>query len=327
MSLRLLSLDEVKQCISMSQAITAMERAFIQLANKQVKLPLRIGIAIDEEEALTLTMPAYLEQDKTLGLKVISVFPKNSIHNKPTITGCIMLLDATTGEPKALMDADFLTALRTGAASGLATQYFAIEDAAHLAIIGSGTQAETQLQAVTTVRDIKKVSIWSREHKNAERFAAKIADKYSVNVCSTIKSAVKDADIICTATASTTPLIYPEGLLPHVHINAIGSHNMKMKEISNELLKQAIVIADQLNAVLAEAGEIISAMNHNHLQKESIIEFGNWLLHKRPDHKKHITVFKSVGLSIQDLSVASVVYQNALIKNLGTSFTLGAGGA
>lgn len=124
MSLRLLSLNEVKQSITMNQAIAAMEKAFVQLANKQAKLPLRTGISIDEEEALTLTMPAYLAQDKALGLKVASIFPKNSTLNKPTITGFIMLLDASTGEPKALMDAGYLTALRTGAVSGLATQYF-----------------------------------------------------------------------------------------------------------------------------------------------------------------------------------------------------------
>lgn len=224
MSLRLLSLDEVKQSITMSQAIKAMEDAFMQLAKQQAKLPLRTAIAIDEEEALTLTMPAYLAQDKALGLKVVSIFPKNSARNKPSITGFIMLLDASTGEPQALMDAAYLTALRTGAVSGLATQYFATEDAHHVAIIGSGVQAETQLQAVATVRDIKQVSIWSRNRNNAEQFAAKLANQYMVNVYEHIPSAIKDADIICTATASTEPLIHLQDIQAHAHINAIGSH-------------------------------------------------------------------------------------------------------
>ena len=315
MSLRLLSLDEVKQSITMSQAIKAMEDAFMQLAKQQAKLPLRTAIAIDEEEALTLTMPAYLAQDKALGLKVVSIFPKNSARNKPSITGFIMLLDA-------LMDAAYLTALRTGAVSGLATQYFATEDAHHVAIIGSGVQAETQLQAVATVRDIKQVSIWSRNRNNAEQFAAKLANQYMVNVYEHIPSAIKDADIICTATASTEPLIHLQDIQAHAHINAIGSHTPKMREISDKVLNHSVVIVDQLSAVMTEAGEIIHAVQQNQLKQEDMIEMGPWLLHKNKDYKKQNTVFKSVGLSIQDVSVAAVVYENARHKNLGTAFAL-----
>ncbi|MCE0722030.1 MULTISPECIES: ornithine cyclodeaminase family protein [Legionella] len=322
MSLRLLSLDEVKQSITMSQAIKAMEHAFIQLAKQQVKLPLRTGIIIDEEDALTLTMPAYLAQDKALGLKVASIFPKNSALNKPSITGFIMLLDASTGEPKALMDAGYLTALRTGAVSGLATQYFAVDNATHVAIIGSGVQAETQLQAVATVRDIKQVSVWSRNIQKAEQFATKFASQYAINVYDHIPDAIKNADIICTATGSTEPLIHLQDLQPHVHINAIGSHTPNMKEISSDVLRHAVVIVDQWSAVMAEAGEIISAVQKKQLKQEDVIEIGDWLIHKNTDFKNQITAFKSVGLSIQDVSVASVVYQNAMNNKLGTLFAL-----
>ncbi|QEY53100.1 ornithine cyclodeaminase family protein [Legionella longbeachae] len=322
MSLRLLSLDDVKQCITMKQAITAMENAFVQLAKQQVQLPLRTGIPIEEKEALTLTMPAYLAQDKVLGLKVVSIFPGNNAKNKPSITGCILLLDASTGEPQALMDGGYLTALRTGAVSGLASNYFAIDNATHVAIIGSGVQAETQLQAIATVRDIKQVSVWSRNIKNAEQFAKKFADQYAINVYDHIPEAIKNADIICTATGSTEPLIHFKEVQPHAHINAIGSHNAQMKEIGNDLLSSAIVIVDQLQAALTEAGEIINALQQNHLKQESIIEIGDWLLHQNQDYKNQLTVFKSVGLSIQDLSVASVVYHNAVNKKLGTPFAL-----
>ncbi|MCW8417070.1 ornithine cyclodeaminase family protein [Fluoribacter dumoffii] len=322
MSLRILSQNEVKQCITMEQAIHAMENAFIQLAKQQVKLPLRTGITVDEEEALTLTMPAYLSQEKALGLKVASIFPKNITRNKPVITGFIMLLDACTGEPQALMDASYLTALRTGAVSGLATQYFATEQANHVAIIGSGVQAETQLQAVATVRDIKQVSIWSRNIKNAEQFADKFSHQYAINVFDQLPSAVKDADIICTATSSTEPLIHLHDLQPHTHINAIGSHTPQMQEIGESVLKQAVVLVDQLTAILAEAGEIINAVQQKQLKQEEIIEIGNWLVNKDTDYKNQLTVFKSVGLSIQDVSVASLVYANALSKNLGLTCAL-----
>jgi len=322
MSLQLLSLSDVKQSITMSQAIAAMENAFLQLATHQVKLPLRTGINIDKEQALTLTMPAYLEQDNALGLKVVSIFPNNPAQNKPAITGFIMLLDARTGEPKALMDAAFLTSLRTGAISGLVTQYFAREDAKHVAIIGSGVQAETQLEAVATVRDIQQVSIWSRDVKNARKFAKKMAHQYDINVYESVPLAIRDADIICTATGSTEALIHLGDVQAHAHINAIGSHTPNMKELSNDLLNRAIVIVDQISAVLAESGEIISALAHNQLKQETMIEIGEWLTHKNTNYQNCLTVFKSVGLSIQDLSVASVVYNQAMDKKLGIPFEL-----
>lgn len=322
MSLRILSLADVQQSITMKQAISAIENAFVQLANNEVKLPLRSGVVIEEENALMLTMPSYLMQEKALGLKVVSIFPKNAAQNKPSITGFIMLLDATTGEAKVLMDAAYLTALRTGAVSGLATQYFARDNSQRVALIGSGVQAKTQLEAVSAVRDVKTVYIWSRNIKNAEKFAKEFEDQFDMKVCLSVSSAVKEADIICTATNSTEPLIHFDNIQPYVHINAIGSHNPSMKEIGSDVLKQGIVIADQLEAVLAESGEIISAIEQGQLQKESIIEIGQWLLEKNTDYKDKLTVFKSVGLAIQDLSVAEVVYRNALKNNLGALFSI-----
>lgn len=322
MSLRLLSLEEVQQSITMSQAIDAMERAFIQLANQQVKLPLRAAISIDEEKALTLTMPAYLAQDKTLGLKVVSIFPNNLAKNIPSITGFIMLLDASTGEPKVLMDAAYLTALRTGAVSGLATKYFARDNASHVAIIGSGAQSLTQLEAVTTVRNITRVSIWSRNIKNAEEFAKKLDKQYDIKVYENISLAVRDADIICTATSSTEPLIHLNDIQPHVHINAIGSHSRSMQEISQDVLGHSVIFVDQLEAALSESGEIIKAVEQNKLKKEALTEIGQWLLSKDKDYKNHSTVFKSVGLAIQDLSVAEVVFRNALKNNFGLNFSI-----
>jgi ornithine cyclodeaminase len=322
MSLKLLSLTEIKKSITMHQAIEAMESAFSQLAMGEAKLPLRTSVAIDDEEALTLTMPAYLAKDKTLGLKVISIFPHNLSQDKPSINGLILLLDANTGEPQALMDAGYLTALRTGAISGLATKYFARDDASHVAIMGSGVQAYTQLEAVAAVRPITRVSVWSRHIKNAKDFAKKLEDQYDVHAYDSVKATIVDADIICTATGSTEPFIHLQDLASHVHINVIGSHSSTMREINNEILNHAVVIVDQLEAALAESGEIISAIGQNMLKKQSIIEIGQWLLSKNGDYKERLTMFKSVGLAIQDLSVAQVVYHNAVNQGFGQEFTL-----
>jgi len=320
--MRLFSLDEVKRSIDMPQAIAAMERAFLQLARHQVQLPLRTGIPVQDGHALTLTMPAYLMAEKSLGLKVVSVFPDNAAKNKPVINGFIMLLDAETGEPKALMDAGYLTALRTGAVSGLATKYFAADSASHVAIIGAGVQAETQLQAVAAVRDIKRVSLWSRSADKARQFAQQYAHQYDVQVFESISDAVREADIICTATGSVEPLIHLADVQPHAHINAIGSHTRMMKEIANDVLHQAAVIVDQREAALAEAGEIISAFEAGVLKKSSIIEIGQYLLEKKDDVKNRLTVFKSVGLAIQDMSVAAQVYENAVKQGLGKVFSM-----
>ena len=322
MNLLLLSLEDVKQSINMHQAIEAMESAFCQLAGKEVELPLRTGVSIEEKKGLMLSMPSYLKQNKALGLKVVSIFPENPSKNLPSITGFIMMLDAGTGEPKALMDAAWLTALRTGAVSGLATKYFANEQANHVAIIGSGVQAETQLEAVCAVRDIQQVSVWSRNIKNAERLAEKIAVDLTINVYENIADAVKDADVICTATASQEPLIFQSDLKPGVHINAVGSHSRSMHEIAADVLKKSIVFADQREAVLAESGEIFQAVESQQLNQEDIIEIGSWLQHKEQNYKMQQTVFKSVGLAIQDLSVAEAVFQNAMKNKAGIQFSL-----
>jgi ornithine cyclodeaminase len=321
MSIRLLDLSDIKKCISMDLAIDAMETAFIQLANNQIQMPLRNHINIEAENAQTLTMPGFIEKGKILGLKVVSLFPNNKQRNKPAINGLIMLFDATTGEAKTLMDAAYLTALRTGAVSGLATKFFAKKDAKHVAIIGSGVQAITQLEAVASVRDIQSVSVWSRTRVNAEKFVSILPSRYKCTVHDSVASAVKEADIICTATSSQEPLVTLHDLQPHAHINAIGSHTSSMCEINNDVLGQAVVIVDQLDAALVESGEIISAIQNDIIKKESILELGKWLLHKKSDYENELTVFKSVGLAIQDLSVAELVYQQALKKKLGTEFS------
>lgn len=322
MSLRLLTLAEVKQSITMTEAIDAMERAFIQLAQQEATLPLRTGIPVGKN-GLTLTMPAYLSKENILGLKVVSVFPDNIQHNKPSINGTILLLDATSGEPLMLMDAGYLTALRTGAISGLATKYFSRDCPSTVTIAGAGVQAVTQLEAVAAVRPIERVFVWSRNLENAEKFAREMEDSYDIQVCEQLSPALKKSDIICTATGSTEPLVHLNDLQPHAHINAIGSHHRFMQEIDAEVLQKAVVIVDQTEAAMKEAGEIINAVEQKKLKKDSIIELGSWLLKKAPCVQEQLTVFKSVGLAIQDLGVAEVVCQNALKMNSGATFNLG----
>ncbi|RMX20982.1 ornithine cyclodeaminase family protein [Legionella jordanis] len=318
-----LSLEDVKQCINMKEAIDCMEVAFKQLARDEVILPLRTAMPIKEEEGMSLCMPSYLPEQEALGLKVVSVFPKNRDKELPTIFGTILLLDAKTGELKAIMEGTYLTALRTGAVSGLATKYLSPERDCHLALIGAGGQAATQLQAVAAVRTIKKISIWSRNLESAEQFADTIKDHFEVEAHSELKQALKEADIICTATSSTEPLIHLNDIKPNAHINAIGSHTREMQEISADVLAKALIVVDQKKAALAEAGEIIAAVGSKTISKTNLKELGRLLLMKSTStYKEKLTVFKSVGLAIQDISIAEAVYKNAVKNKLGTSFVL-----
>jgi ornithine cyclodeaminase len=323
MGLKVLTQKEIRQCINMKQAIAAMETAFKEYYAGTTKLPLRTSISIQKEDALTLSMPAYLGKQNALGLKVVSIFPNNLKHNKPSINGLILLLNEQTGEAKAIMEAGYLTALRTGAVSGLATQYLAKKDAKHVAILGSGTQAYTQLEAVINVRPIKKISIWSRTLDNASKFAQKLnSNEYEIDCYSDVHKAVYEADVICTATSSTEPLIHNAHLKPGVHINAVGSHTPHMHEIDNEVLAHSLVVVDQLEAACAEAGEIVSALRDKSIRVDDILELGALISGVKPHKEYQNTVFKSVGLAIQDISIAHSVYLNAIKEGLGTSVSL-----
>lgn len=322
MGLMVLSQREVRQCIDMEQAIKVMENAFTEYYRGQAVLPLRTSVRIEKENASTLTMPAYLSQQNSLGLKVVSIFPNNVAINKPIINGVLLLLNELTGEALAIMEAGYLTALRTGAVSGLATQLLASEDASHVAIIGSGVQALTQLEAMACVRPIKEVSVWSRDFENCRAFAQKVQAQYDVDCHQNISDAVKNADIICTATPSEIPLISIKDLKERVHVNAVGSHAPGMNEVHNDVIAKATVVVDQVEAAMAEAGEIISALKANCIRKEDLIELGLLAIKGPLQNMRNITVFKSVGLAIQDISIAHEVYLNALKKGLGTSISL-----
>ena len=323
MNLKIFTQKEIRECITMKEAIMSMERAFKEYHSGSSILPLRTPITIAKEEALTLTMPAYLGQQEALGLKVVSIFPNNLKHDKPSINGLILLLNEHTGEAKALMEAGYLTALRTGAVSGLATQYLAKENAGHVAILGSGVQALTQLEAVLNVRPIKKISLWSRSIDNAKKMSEQLDHQhYEINCFSGISEAIGDADVICSATGATEPLIHVEDLKLGVHINAVGSHTPQMCEIDSKVLAKSLVVVDQIEAACAEAGEIVAALRDQSIIKDDLLELGAFVSGIKAKSAYQYSVFKSVGLAIQDISIANAVYLNALEKGLGTEVSL-----
>ncbi len=320
--IRILSSEDIRRALSMAEAINAMEEAFSQLSSSEAIVPLRVGIDMPKTNGNALFMPVYLPIIDKVGVKVVSIFKDNPKIGLPMIDALVMVMDAANGQPLAVMNGEVLTAMRTGAASGLATRLLSRENSQVAAIIGAGAQAYTQLEAVCSVRDIKHAFVMDIETERAERFAETMSEKLSLPV-EVLKdeSALKEADIICTATSSSDPVLNDAGLKPGVHINGIGSYKPHMREIPEDTVIRAKVIVDSRSACLSEAGDLIQPIKNGKITEEHIhAELGeivNGTKTGRTDEEE-ITIFKSVGNAVQDLAAANLVLKKAEEINLGT---------
>lgn len=310
----------------MQQAINAMYRAFSSLSSGESFVPLRYVSKLPSDELLMLFKPAYVEKEKRVSIKFLTQRENSSFQGVPTIQGIVLVVDAVTGEILSIMDGEYLTALRTGAASGLATRCFARKDAQIMALFGCGTQGRTQLEAVFCERDIKKVLIFDKYKDAAERFILEMQEKLQIEmVYTTDTSTLKEADIICTATNATAPLFKKEDVKLGVHINAIGSFQPEMQELDPLLIKGAKVYVDQAESCLKESGDLIKPLAAGIIDQNHIIgEIGDFCLNKIAGRESddEITVFKSVGVAIQDFAVATDIYKCSLEEGFGQKINL-----
>ena len=331
--LRILRANDVRTAVDMPAAIEVMRTAFAQLASGMAELPERVAVSVPDQGATALVMPAYLRTGRELGLKVVGVFPGNAAHGLPTVPATVLLLDAATGLPLALMDGTYLTALRTGAASGLATDLLARPEARVVALFGAGGQAPYQLEAVCRVRRIERVWLVNRTLAHAEQLTERIAgwgewrpgEVHVADPAREAQAAVADADVILTATSSTEPLFAGDWVRPGMHVNAIGAFTPAMCELDATLLRRALIVVDQRAAAMAEAGDLLRAMREGALGADAIhAELGELALGTRPGRTdpEQITVFKSVGLAVQDVAVASYAYREAIRLGLGTEIEM-----
>jgi alanine dehydrogenase len=329
--MRILRTDDVRAAVTMREAIDLMRDAFAQLASGDAAVPERVAVGVPERDAVALVMPAYLRKGRALGLKVVGVFPHNAERGLPTVPATILLLDAEDGLPLALMDGTYLTALRTGAASGLATDLLARPDARVAAVFGAGGQAPFQLQAICQVRTIERVWLVNRTLAHAEQLAERIAgwpeprprDIRIAALGPEARTAVSEADVIATATSSTEPLFPGEWVRPGAHLNAIGAFTPAMRELDPALLQRALIVVDQRAAAMAEAGDLLLAMRAGALAGDAIhAELGELVLGTRPGRTdpQQITCFKSVGVAAQDVAVARFAYQEGKRMGLGIGF-------
>ena len=328
MRFHILTAQDVRAALPMRDAIDAMRKAFSLLAEGEVDMPQRVAIEISKHDAVTLVMPAYVHVGNRLGAKLVSIFPNNRGLDLPTIHAAVILLNAATGQPAALLEGTALTAIRTGAASGLATDLLARSDASTLAILGSGAQARTQLEAVCCVRNIERVFVYSRTQAHAEQFAADMAGQRgapaSIEVATSAQEACREADVVCAATRSTMPVLGTADVRAGTHINTIGSYTPAMREVDPGLVRVSTVFVDQRQAALAEAGEVIDCVKDGSLAENDLTELGEVVNGARPGRKtaEQITLFKSVGLAVQDVTAAQQALTAAMQKKLGTAVNL-----
>lgn len=330
MGIKFLTRSDVLKAVPMADAIEVVKNAYVRLSSGDAVLPLRIQIPVPDEEGVTLFMPAFLPREQALGMKVVSVFPHNREKNIPTIHALVVVCEATTGCPAAVVEGTTLTALRTGAASGVATDLLARKDARTLAIIGAGVQGRTQLEAVCTVRRIESVRVYDTDPHAAEAFvrdAPRLSSAVpeDIQATSAAEDAVSEADIICTATTSPTPVFEPESVSPGTHINAIGSYTPQVQEIPEKTVLSSRVFVDSRSACLEEAGDLIIPLEKGLISPAHIVgEIGEAAAGRIRGRTSddEITLFKSVGLAVQDMAVARRALEKADELGLGTDIPM-----
>lgn len=326
-----LTADDVRRAVSMSDAIEAVAAAFAALSDGRASVPLRTHVRVAEQGADSFFMPAHLPAAGGMGLKVVAVFPHNGARNGlPTIHALVALLDPLSGAPLALLDGRYLTALRTGAASGVATRHMARPEAQVLAIFGAGAQAHTQALAVCAVRPIARVWICNRSHERAERLRAALLAAGAplpgdIQLAASPAQALAEASVVCCATGSAAPLFADAQLRPGTHINGVGSYTPAMAEIPPETIRRARVVVDQRLAAWAEAGDLIQARDAGLIDESHVVaELGDLVLGRVPGRTSNgeITCFKSVGNAAQDVAVAQRALAQAHRLGLGTEVAL-----
>ncbi|MGH7724527.1 MAG: ornithine cyclodeaminase family protein [Candidatus Eiseniibacteriota bacterium] len=312
----------VKELLPMSVCIDLMRKALQALARGDAVLPLRNLVRQPDGSGRLGIMPGYLGEPPSFGLKVVSVNAGN--HGTPYAShqGVVMLFGLQHGEPLAILDATSITAIRTAAASGVATDALARQDAGDLALLGSGAQAETHLEAMRAVRKLRRVRVWSRTRGNAERFAREQAPVgVKIEVCSTAEEAVHGADLVCTTTAAKEPVLRGTWLAPGTHVNAVGACFAASRELDSEAVKRSRFYTDRRESCVNESGDFLIARNEGAIADSHLLgELGEVLLGKVPGRTSpgDITIYESLGIAIEDLASAHEIHRRAKETGAGT---------
>ncbi len=311
--------EKIASLLPMNECIEVMEKMFRSLAAGECLQPLRNIMRLPDGNGVLGMMPGHASTLGVMGIKVITVFHANSEVGLPSHQGIVMLFDAKHGEPLMLFDALEITAIRTAAASAVATKLLSGKEASVLAIIGSGEQAKRHIEAMLLVRKIKQINIWSRKEENAKKLAERVTGQYhiAVNVFTNVRDAVEHADIICTVTASKEPVIKGDWIAPGTHINAVGSSTPMARELDTMAIAKSKLFTDRYESIFNEAGDFLTPKKEGVIDDEHVkAEIGEVLSGtiKGRENNKEITVFKSLGIAAEDIFSAFHIYEKIRAK-------------
>lgn len=330
MEVLVLSEEDVEALLPMNDCISVMREALSALARGDAFQPLRMVMRMPDGAGFLGLMPGHIAPSSPvggLGVKAVTVFSGNAARGIDTHQGAVLLFEPDTGRLSALMHGGAITAIRTAAVSGAATDALAPAEAGELAILGAGVQARTHLSAMAAVRRLRKVRVWSRTNERAERFAAEQAQQYGfpIEAVPSAEAAVRPADLVVTVTASREPVLMRSWLRPGVHINAVGSSQPATRELDGATVGAARVFVDRRESAVNEAGDLILAAREGAFNLDRIeAELGEVLIgtHRGRRSAEEITLFKSLGLAVEDVASASFVVRRALERGVGQRVTL-----
>lgn len=323
MSICVLTKSDLDSVLTMKDTIEAVEEAFKHFYLRKAIMPPRSVIRVKKHDGVVLVMPAYLPTKDALAIKVVTIYPRNpKEHNLPSTMGTVMVNDPETGKLLSLLDGEHVTAMRTGAVSGIATKYLSRQDSKTVGIIGLGVQAKTQLMAVCEVRDIEKVKAYDIFPEARRKYAEEMSKKLGIDVTAvdSSKDAVTGADIVTTCSTANEPVFDGNWISEGTHINGIGSYRPEIRELDTTIIKRSKVVVDSREACLAEAGDLIIPIKAGAITEDHIYaELSEMILGKKPRRilDSEITLFKSVGLAIQDTSTAIKAYELAMKMKVG----------
>lgn len=326
----LLTRQDIQQIFTMADALHAVKQALCIYSEGKSVVPLRVNLSAPNYEGQTLFMPGYIESLDSMGVKIVSVFPHNRDKGIPAVPATMVLLDGTSGEVCCILDGTYLTQLRTGATAGAATDLLARKDAQIGALIGTGGQAVTQLEAMLEVRELKEVRIFSRNREHTQNFAAQMQTKFTkfptlLRGVESSEEAIRDADIITAVTTSCQPVFDGSLVKAGAHINGVGSYLPKMQELDEVILQRAAkIFFDSQEAVLTESGDFIIPLSQGTMTMDKFTgEIGMVISNTLPGREDHaeITLFKSVGMAVLDIVTAHQIYLKALSLGIGQKFS------
>lgn len=324
---RLLTEDHVKALLPMSELITAMEAAVARFSAGEVLQPVRTVLSVGPTQAFFGLMPAYIEQPARLGAKLVTVFNDNHTRGLPSHLATIVLLDPETGALVALIDGRYITEARTAAVSAVSARHLARPDAATLAIIGSGVQARSHLAAYSEVRALRDVRVWSPNARSRERFVEDMTNRVPARLhdSASAEDAVHGADLVVLATSSPTPVIEDDWIAAGAHVVSVGACRPDQREMAPALVRRSRLFVDSRAAALVESGDVVLGIKEHRFDEQHIAgEIGEVVLGRADGRTSdsQITVFKSLGMAVEDVVTADLVFRQAMETGAGTELTL-----